>query len=149
LYTQVLVSTTVSEVGINGPNASLMIIENADRFGLAQLHQLRGRVGRSDIQSYCVLVTDTKNTETKKKLKFLKEHNDGFALAEYDLKTRGPGDAFGIHQHGLPFFKLADLYDDMDLLEEAKRLSATYEIDDLLRTQVEMLYYPLDSNIGL
>ncbi len=147
--TQVLISTTVIEVGVNVPNATLMVIENADRFGLAQLHQLRGRVGRSDLQSYCVLVTDTKNTDTKKKLKFLKDHEDGFALAEYDLKTRGPGDAFGTHQSGMPFFKVADLYEDMELLEYAKKLSDHYEIDDGLKKQLDLFYYQLDSDIGL
>lgn len=147
--TQVLVSTTVIEVGVNVPNATLMVIENADRFGLAQLHQLRGRVGRSDKQSYCVLVTDTKNTDTKKKLKFLKDHEDGFALAEYDLKMRGPGDAFGTHQHGMPFFKLADLYEDMDLLERARELSEDYIIDEALQRQLDLFYYQLDSDIGL
>ncbi len=147
--TQVLVSTTVIEVGVNVPNATLMIIENAERFGLAQLHQLRGRVGRSDIQSFCVMVSDTKNSDTRKKLKFLKEHEDGFALAEYDLKTRGPGDAFGIHQHGMPFFKLADLYEDINLLEEARKLSIHYEMNDSLQTQLELLYYQLNTDIGL
>jgi len=146
---QVLVSTTVIEVGVNAPNATLMIIENADRFGLAQLHQLRGRVGRSDVQSYCVLVSDTKNSETKKKLKFLKEHEDGFALAEYDLKTRGPGDAFGTNQHGLPFFKLADLYNDMELLESASELARSYIIDEQLEKQLDMFYYQLNTDVGL
>lgn len=147
--TQVLVSTTVIEVGVNVPNATLMIIENAERFGLAQLHQLRGRVGRSDVQSYCVLVSDAKNSETKKKLKFLKDHEDGFALAEYDLKMRGPGDAFGTNQSGIPFFKLADLYNDMDLLECAREMSGDYIVDKALETQLDLFYYKLDSDIGL
>lgn len=147
--TQVLVSTTVIEVGVNVPNATLMIIENADRFGLAQLHQLRGRVGRSIYQSYCVLVSDTKNTETRKKLKFLKENLDGFAIAEFDLKTRGMGDAFGTIQHGLPFFRLANLYEDKELLDIATQISTDYEVDEKLLNQLDMFYYRLDGDIGL
>jgi len=147
--TQVLVSTTVIEVGVNIPNATLMVIENAERFGLAQLHQLRGRVGRSDLKSYCVLVTDTKSHETKKKLSFLKEHNDGFAIAEYDLKTRGPGEAFGTHQHGIPFFKLANIYEDKELLDYATVLARDYTVDASLKMQLELLYCQLDKDIGL
>jgi len=147
--TQVLISTTVIEVGVNVPNATLMIIENAERFGLAQLHQLRGRVGRSDIKSYCVLVSDTKSTQTKKKLKFLKEHSDGFDIAEYDLKTRGMGDAFGTIQHGLPFFRLANLYDDKILLELATTVAESYKVDSALEQQLEMFYYQIEGDIGL
>jgi ATP-dependent DNA helicase RecG len=147
--TQVLISTTVIEVGVNVPNATLMIIENAERFGLAQLHQLRGRVGRSFYKSYCVLVSDTKNAETKRKLKFLKEHSDGFKIAEYDLKTRGMGDAFGTIQHGLPFFKLANLYEDKELLEDAIAVSKDYPLNDAIKLQLDMLYYRLNGDIGL
>ena len=101
------------------------------------------------MQSYCVLVSDTKSSETKKKLKFLKDHEDGFALAEYDLKMRGPGDAFGTNQSGIPFFKLADLYNDMDLLECAREISMDYVVDKALETQLDLFYYKLDSDIGL
>lgn len=146
---QVLVSTTVIEVGVNIPNASLMIIENAERFGLAQLHQLRGRVGRSEYQSYCILVSDTKSKETKQKLKFMKEHSNGFDLADYDLKSRGPGDAFGTKQSGIPFFKLADLYDDMDLLKEANKLASNFGGTEELDHQLDMFYYQLEGDIGL
>jgi ATP-dependent DNA helicase RecG len=114
-----LVSTTVVEVGVDVPNATVMMIENAERFGLAQLHQLRGRVGRSGHQSFCIFV-DTKNSEnSKKRLSILSSSNDGFAIAEEDLKLRGPGDIFGIRQSGVLNFSIADIYQDKDLLASA------------------------------
>ena len=118
---QVLVSTTVVEVGVDVPNASLIVIENADRFGLSQLHQLRGRVGRGRHQSYCVLVTSTRSVETMGRLRVLTSTTDGFRIAEEDLKLRGPGDFFGSRQHGLPQMKLADLGGDTRLLSEAQQ----------------------------
>ena len=134
---QVLVATTVIEVGVDVPNASLMVIENADRFGLSQLHQLRGRVGRGRHQSYCVLVTATRNPDSMARLRTLASTTDGFKIAEEDLKLRGPGDFFGSRQHGLPQMKLADLTGDMRLLsraqEAARRLLA--EDPDLSRPE--------------
>ena len=121
----ILVSTTVVEVGVNVVNASVMVIENADRFGLAQLHQLRGRVGRGKAQSYCILITDLKNELTKKRLKTLEKYNDGFVIAEYDLKLRGPGDAFGIRQHGLPEFKVGNIFSDAKILKDTNKLAKT------------------------
>ena len=118
--TQVLVATTVVEVGVDVPNASLIIIENADRFGLSQLHQLRGRVGRGQHPSHCVLITATRSLEAMERLRTLASTTDGFKIAEEDLKARGPGDFFGNRQHGLPQMKLADLAGDMRLLSEAQ-----------------------------
>ena len=117
---QILVSTTVIEVGIDVPNATVMMIENADRFGLAQLHQLRGRVGRGDAQSYCIFISGSKSDETKRRLEILNKSNDGFYIASEDLKLRGPGDIFGIRQSGVLDFKLADIYQDATILKQAK-----------------------------
>lgn len=120
----VLVSTTVIEVGINVPNATIMLIENAERFGLAQLHQLRGRVGRGSEKSFCILVSDTKTKIAKERMKTMTESEDGFVISEKDLKLRGPGEFFGIRQHGLPELKIADLYKDMAILKEAQSAAA-------------------------
>ncbi len=123
-----LVSTTVVEVGVDVPNAALMMVENAERFGLSQLHQLRGRVGRGTHESHCILVSDSQNQQTLARLKAMCKTNDGFALAEEDLKLRGPGDFFGARQHGLPEMKLANLITDAELLhltqEVAKEILA-------------------------
>ena len=116
----VLVSTTVIEVGVDVPNASIILIENADRFGLSQLHQLRGRVGRGTRKSSCILVTDNVTEDVKARLNVICQNSDGFKIAEEDLKLRGCGDFFGNRQHGLPSLKIADLINDMELLDSAK-----------------------------
>jgi len=116
----VLVSTTVIEVGVDVPNAALMIVENAERFGLSQLHQLRGRVGRGEHKSYCVLVTSSRGEASRTRLKAMTDTTDGFKIAEEDLKLRGPGDFFGNRQHGLPQLRIADLAGDMRLLSQAQ-----------------------------
>ena len=114
-----LVSTTVVEVGVNVPNATIMMIENADHFGLAQLHQLRGRVGRGDAQSYCIMI-NTSNTKTaQKRLEILNKSNDGFFIASEDLKLRGPGDFFGVRQSGDLAFDIGDIYQDAKELQQA------------------------------
>jgi len=135
--TQVLVATTVIEVGVDVSNASLMIIENADRFGLSQLHQLRGRVGRGKHRSYCVLVTSTRNPDAMLRLRTLASTTDGFQIAEEDLKARGPGDFFGSRQHGLPQLKLADLAGDMRLLQQAQTAAQGLLADDPRLEQTE------------
>ena len=127
----ILVSTTVIEVGINVPNATVMMIENAERFGLAQLHQLRGRVGRGSFQSYCIFMAGNTSKETMQRLSILGESNDGFYVAEQDLKMRGPGDFFGIRQSGELDFKLADIYQDADLLKAANEAAGRFELEDI------------------
>ena len=126
----VLVSTTVIEVGVDVPNASLMIVENAERFGLSQLHQLRGRVGRGTHQSYCVLITASKADTARERLKALASTNDGFKIAEEDLRLRGPGDFFGKRQHGLPQLKVADFAADVALLKETKEAAEALVASD-------------------
>ena len=116
---QVLVSTTVVEVGVNVPNATVMMVENAERFGLAQLHQLRGRVGRGEYQSYCIFIQGNKEETTSRRLEILNKSNDGFYIASEDLKLRGPGDLFGIRQSGLMEFRIGDIFNDADILKDA------------------------------
>jgi len=134
---QVLVSTTVVEVGVNVPNATVMVIYDAERFGLSQLHQLRGRVGRSDVQSYCILIADPKGETGKERMRIMTETTDGFELAEYDLKLRGPGDFFGRKQSGLPEFKIANLVEDYRALETARKDAALIMHDDKLASDPE------------
>ena len=145
----VLVATTVIEVGVDVPNATLMVIEDADRFGLSQLHQLRGRVGRGSSKSYCILTTHNRNEDTLRRLKALCKTTDGFRIAEEDLRLRGPGDFFGSRQSGLPAFRMADLSFDLGLLKQAQEASAQW-IDssgtahtpeaDALRQRVSQLF---------
>lgn len=127
---QVLVSTTVIEVGVNVPNSTVMLIENAERFGLAQLHQLRGRVGRGIHQSYCVLVNDSKSKVSRERMKVMQKTNDGFVISETDLKLRGPGEFFGTRQHGLPDMKIANLYQDIPLLKLAQNAASDVLVND-------------------
>ncbi|NLM11883.1 MAG: ATP-dependent DNA helicase RecG [Clostridiaceae bacterium] len=127
---QVLVSTTVVEVGVNVPNACLMVVENAERFGLAQLHQLRGRVGRGRHQSYCILFCQSKSDIARKRMEIMTKYNDGFKISEKDMELRGPGDIFGVRQHGLPDFKIANLYEDMEILKEVQKAC-----EDIIKNQ--------------
>ena len=128
--TDILVSTTVIEVGVDVPNAAVMVIENAERFGLSQLHQLRGRVGRGKHQSYCILISDNQNEETKARLKVMTKTADGFKIAEEDLRLRGPGDFFGERQHGLPGLRIADIGCDTNLLKEAQAAAEALLAED-------------------
>ncbi len=131
----VLVSTTVIEVGVDVPNAAVMLIEDADRFGLSQLHQLRGRVGRGEYQSYCILVTDNVTETSKQRLRVLSQTSDGFKISEADLELRGPGDFFGSAQHGLPKLKIADVAADSDVLKLAQAIAREISDKDLLDTE--------------
>ena len=120
---QILVATTVIEVGVNVPNASIMVVENAERFGLAQLHQLRGRVGRGEYQSYCILKYEGNGETTRQRMKVMCDTNDGFIISEKDLELRGSGDFFGTEQHGLPEFKIANLFEDIGILKKVQKLA--------------------------
>lgn len=133
----ILVSTTVIEVGVDVPNAAVMVIENAERFGLSQLHQLRGRVGRGKHQSYCILISDNHSEETRQRLRVMRQTGDGFRIAEEDLRLRGPGDFFGQRQHGLPGLKVADFGCDTLLLQEAQAAA-----DALLEQDPELAAHP-------
>lgn len=144
-----LVSTTVIEVGVDVPNATVMVIENAERYGLSALHQLRGRVGRGAAESWCFLVSDNASESVQKRLKFLCSTSDGFAVAQYDLETRGPGDFFGSRQHGLPTLQIADLMNDTRTLHAAQSEAAALLAEDpllerpehaLLARQVEQMF---------
>ena len=146
---QVLVSTTVIEVGVDVPNATVLVVENAERFGLSQLHQLRGRVGRGSQKSCCILISDAKNEETLQRLRVMTETGDGFRIAEEDLRLRGPGDFFGARQHGLPALQVADLQADMQLLRQAQQAAQDIVQRDpelalpehrLLRAQVQRMF---------
>ncbi|MBS6613632.1 MAG: ATP-dependent DNA helicase RecG [Anaerotruncus sp.] len=144
-HIKILVATTVVEVGVDVPNASVMIIENAERFGLSQLHQLRGRVGRGKVQSYCVLVSDSESETTRERLQIMKKYSDGFKIADEDLKQRGPGDFFGNRQHGLPELKIADMLSNTEILAECRRCA-----DDILKEDFRLdlpKYAPLAEKI--
>ena len=140
----ILVSTSVIEVGVNVPNATVMIIENAERFGLAQLHQLRGRVGRSEFQSYCILISYSNSDVAKKRLGVLAQTSDGFKIAEKDLEIRGPGEFLGLRQHGLPEFKIANIVEDIDILKIVQK-----DVEELLKKDPKLENYPKIKNILL
>lgn len=155
---QVLVSTTVVEVGVNVPNATVMMIENAERFGLAQLHQLRGRVGRGEHQSYCIFIQGSQESTTSKRLEILGKSNDGFYIAGEDLKLRGPGDLFGIRQSGLMEFRIGDIYNDANILKTASEAAAqllaldpdlSLEQNRLLKEQLDFCREDGPENFGL
>lgn len=126
----ILISTTVIEVGVNVPNASIMVIQNAERFGLATLHQLRGRVGRGEYQSYCILKYQGHSNTIMQRMKVMQDTNDGFIISEKDLELRGTGDFFGTKQHGLPEFKIANLFEDIDILKQVQKLANKISIED-------------------
>lgn len=154
----ILISTTVIEVGINVPNATIIVIENAERFGLAQLHQLRGRVGRGDYKSYCILVTDSKSKIAVKRMETMCKSNNGFELSEVDLNLRGPGDFFGTRQHGLPEMKIANLYKDVNILKDAQKaateiLNKDFKLElhenKLLNEKLQKFFNQESTNISL
>jgi ATP-dependent DNA helicase RecG len=129
-HLKVLVSTTVIEVGIDVPRATVMVIQHAERYGLAQIHQLRGRVGRRNLPGYCLLLADAQNEQAMERLRILTGTTDGFAIAEADLRLRGPGELIGLRQHGLPELQVADLSKDLDLLLEARQDAQALVRDD-------------------
>ena len=126
----ILISTTVIEVGVDVPNSNIMVIEDAQRFGLAQLHQLRGRVGRGEYQSYCILKYEGNGENIRKRMKVMCDTNDGFKISEKDLELRGSGDFFGTMQHGLPEFKIANLFEDMPILQQVQQVAQNILAND-------------------
>ena len=154
----ILASTTVIEVGVNVPNASLMIIENAERFGLAQLHQLRGRVGRGSEKSYCTLIYGSKTEICRHRMAIMEETNDGFKISEKDLELRGPGDFFGTRQHGLPELRVANLFKHMKILrlvqKEAREIYAQdpalrAKDNEGIRLKIEEMFKSIGGNISI
>ncbi len=150
----VLISTTVIEVGVDVPNASVMLVENAERFGLSQLHQLRGRVGRGNDNSYCILVTDSKSDYARERMKIMSETADGFAISAKDLELRGSGEFFGTKQHGLPELKVANLFSDIEILKDAQKEAQLLMSDDksldlsewkYIKDRIENLFYSLEN----
>jgi len=125
----VLISTTVIEVGVDVPNATLMVIENSERYGLSTLHQLRGRVGRGEYQSYCILFVDGESEEARKRAAIMVGSTDGFEIAEEDLKLRGVGDFFGVRQHGLPELRIANIYEDLEVFNEAREAAEGFDFE--------------------
>ena len=149
-----LVSTTVIEVGVDVPNANIMVIENAERFGLSQLHQLRGRVGRGDVKSYCVLICDSDNEMTKERMHIMTKTNDGFVISKKDLELRGCGEFFGTRQHGLPELKIANLFTDLEILKSAQSLCTKILSEDpslkneeykMLKERIKSIFSKLES----
>src|SRR5687767_8232214 len=148
---KILVSTTVIEVGVDVPNASVMIVEHAERFGLSQLHQLRGRVGRGAEKSYCILLTSDKKTAiARERLGIMAQTNDGFLIAEKDLEIRGPGELLGTRQSGLPEFRIGNLVRDQQLLEQARREAESYLSREKSATTIKMVEHVMkDARLGL
>jgi len=150
----VLVSTTVIEVGVDVPNATLMITENAERFGLSQLHQLRGRVGRGTEKSYCVLISDTTTEVGLKRMQIMKTSTDGFVVSQKDLELRGSGQFFGTRQHGLPELKVANLFSDVQILKSAQNAASDVMLNDELeapymskvKARIERLFDSFENN---
>ena len=147
----ILISTTVIEVGVDVPNANIMVIENSERFGLAQLHQLRGRVGRGEYKSYCILKFEGKGKVVQERMKIMCQTNDGFVISEKDLELRGSGDFFGTAQHGIPEMKIANLFEDIDVLKTVQDLSKKIMDDDssLEKNENERLKHLIENRIDV
>ena len=146
----ILISTTVIEVGVNVPNSSIMVVENAERFGLAQLHQLRGRVGRGEYQSYCILKYNGNSEIIKKRMKVMTDTNDGFVISEKDMELRGTGEFFGTRQHGIPEFKIANLFEDIVTLKSVQAIANKIIEDDpkLEKDKNKLLRNIVDEKFG-